>query len=95
MALASAPGVPGAHSLVKPSPVVDVTIGDRTQIGQGVQILAIDHPRHQASRASDLEFGRPVGIGRNVWVGAEAMILPGVSIGDDALIARAAWSPVT
>ena len=66
--------------------VVEVTIGDRTQIGPGVQILAADHPREPALRASGLEFGRPVYIGRNVWIGAGAIILPGVSIGDDALI---------
>src|ERR1700760_3209690 len=66
--------------------VVAVTIGDRTQIGPGVQILAADHPRDAAGRASGLEFGRPVHIGRNVWIGAGAIILPGVSIGDDALI---------
>jgi maltose O-acetyltransferase len=66
--------------------VVEVTIGDRTQIGPGVQILAADHPRDPAQRASGLEFGRPVRIGRNVWIGAGAIILPGVSIDDDALI---------
>ena len=46
--------------------VVEVTIGDRTQIGPGVQILTADHPRDAAARASGLEFGRPVRIGRNV-----------------------------
>jgi maltose O-acetyltransferase len=66
--------------------VVEITIGDRTQIGPGVQILAADHPRDPAERASGLEFGRPVRIGRNVWIGAGAIILPGVVIGDDALI---------
>jgi maltose O-acetyltransferase len=66
--------------------VVEITIGDRTQIGPGVQILAADHPRDAAARASGLEFGRPVRIGRNVWIGGGAIILPGVSIGDDALI---------
>ncbi|MBO1079818.1 sugar O-acetyltransferase [Roseomonas haemaphysalidis] len=66
--------------------VVEVTIGDRTQIGPGVQILAADHPRDPETRATGLEFGRPVRIGRNCWIGAGAIILPGVSIGDDALI---------
>jgi maltose O-acetyltransferase len=66
--------------------VVAVTVGDGTQIGPGVQILTADHPRDPATRASGLEFGRPVRIGRNVWIGAGAIILPGVSIGDDALI---------
>ncbi len=66
--------------------VVEVCIGDLTQIGPGVQILAADHPRDPAQRAAGLEFGRPVRIGRNVWIGAGAIILPGVTIGDDALI---------
>ena len=66
--------------------VVAVMIGDRTQIGPGVQILAADHPRDPAVRASGLELGRPVHIGRNVWIGAGAIILPGVSIGDDAIV---------
>ena len=66
--------------------VVEVTIGDRTQIGPGVQILTADHPRDAAGRSSGLEFGRPVRIGRNVWIGGGAIILPGVSIDDGALI---------
>lgn len=66
--------------------VVQVEIGDMTQIATGVQILTADHPRDPAVRAAGLEFGRPVRIGRNVWIGAGAIILPGVTIGDDALI---------
>ena len=66
--------------------VVEVSIGDKTQIGPAVQILAADHPRNPVQRASGLEFGRPVRIGCNVWIGGGAIILPGVSIGDDALI---------
>lgn len=66
--------------------VVAVTIGDRTQIGPGVQILTADHPRDADQRASGLEFGRPIHIGRNVWIGGGAIILPGVTIGDDVLI---------
>jgi maltose O-acetyltransferase len=66
--------------------VVAVGIGDGTQIGPAVQILAADHPRDPAVRAAGLEFGRAISIGRNVWIGGGAIILPGVSIGDDALI---------
>lgn len=66
--------------------VCAVTIGDKTQIGPGVQILAADHPRDPAVRARMLEFGRPVTIGCNVWIGGGAMILPGVTVGDDAII---------
>ena len=66
--------------------VVAVTIGAKTQIAPGVQILTADHPRDPEVRRAGLEFGRPVHIGENVWIGAGALILPGVTIGDDALI---------
>jgi maltose O-acetyltransferase len=66
--------------------VVSVSIGDGTQIGPAVQIYAADHPRDPAVRRSGLEFGRPVRIGCNVWIGGGAIILPGLAIGDDALI---------
>ena len=66
--------------------VVAVSIGGRTQIGPGVQILAADHPRDAGQRRAGLEFGRPVHIGDNVWIGAGALILPGVTVGDDAII---------
>lgn len=66
--------------------VVEVTIGNKTQIGPGVQILTADHPRDAAEREAGLEFGRPIRIGRNVWIGGGAILLPGVTVGDDALI---------
>ena len=66
--------------------VCPVTIGDGTQIGPAVQIYAADHPRDPAQRAAGLEFGRPVSIGRNVWIGGGAIIVPGVTVGDDAII---------
>jgi maltose O-acetyltransferase len=66
--------------------VVAVTIGDGTQIGPGVQILTADHPRDPASRAAGQEFGRPIRIGRNVWIGGGALLMPGVTVGDDAII---------
>jgi maltose O-acetyltransferase len=66
--------------------VVEVTIGDRTQIGPAVQIYAADHPRDAETRRAGLEFGRPVRIGNDVWIGGAAIILPGVTIGDGAVI---------
>lgn len=70
--------------------VTSVSIGAKTQIGPGVQILAADHPRDAAQRRAGLEFGRPVRIGTNVWIGAAALILPGVTIGDDAIVGAGA-----
>jgi maltose O-acetyltransferase len=66
--------------------VCEVDIGDLTQIGPGVQILTADHPRDPEERARGLEFGQAVSIGRNVWIGGGAIILPGVTIGDDAVL---------
>jgi maltose O-acetyltransferase len=66
--------------------VVEVVIGDRTQIGPAVQIYAADHPRDAETRRDGLEFGRPVRIGSDVWIGGGAIILPGITIGDGALI---------
>lgn len=70
--------------------IVEVRIGDRTQIGPAVQILAADHPRDAATRRTMLEFGRPVSIGADVWIGGGAIIVPGVTIGDGAVIGAGA-----
>ncbi len=66
--------------------VCEVVIGEKTQIGPAVQLMAADHPRDEATRDAGLEFAKPVRIGRNVWIGAGAIVLPGVSIGDGAII---------
>jgi maltose O-acetyltransferase len=55
-----------------------------------VQILTADHPRDPAQRRAGLEFGRPVSIGANVWIGGAAIILPGVTVGDEAIIGAGA-----
>jgi maltose O-acetyltransferase len=70
--------------------VVRVSIGDGTQIGPGVQILTADHPRDPVQRRAGLEFGRPISIGRNVWIGGGAIVLPGVTVGDDAIVGAGA-----
>ena len=66
--------------------VVAIALGDGCQIGPYVQILTADHPRNPALRRQQLESGEPVRIGRNVWIGGGAIVLPGVSVGDDAIV---------
>ena len=66
--------------------VTKVTIGAATTIGPQVQIYTAEHPRDPAQRRQMLEFARPVVIGANVWIGSGAIILPGVTIGDDAIV---------
>lgn len=70
--------------------VVEVTIGAATAIGPGVQILTADHPRDPVQRRTGQESGQPIHIGANVWIGGGAIILPGVTIGDDAVIGAGA-----
>jgi maltose O-acetyltransferase len=70
--------------------VCAVTIGENSQIGPCVQLLAADHPRDPAARRAGWELGRPVTIGRNAWIGGGALLLPGVTVGDDAVIGAGA-----
>ena len=65
--------------------VCPVTIGDYTQFGPGVQVLTPLHPLDAAQRRRE-EYGAPVSIGSDVWVGAGALILPGVRIGSRSVI---------
>ncbi len=66
--------------------VAEIRIGEGTQIGPCVQMLTADHPRAAAERATGLEWGRPISVGSNVWIGGGAILLPGVSIGNDAIV---------
>lgn len=70
--------------------VAAIEIGEDTQIGPNVQILTADHPRDPRERETGVERGIPVKIGRNVWIGGGAIILPGVTVGDDAIIGAGA-----
>lgn len=70
--------------------VVPIHVGARVQIGPMVQLLTADHPREAHRRAAGEEWGRPVRIGDDVWIGAGAIILPGVTVGDGAIIGAGA-----
>lgn len=66
--------------------VAEVRIGSRTLFGPNVQIYTASHPLDYKQRASGLEFGKPVTIGNDVWIGGNAVICPGVVIGDRTVI---------
>jgi maltose O-acetyltransferase len=63
-----------------------VAIGAQALIGPNVQLLAADHPRDPELRRSGLELAAPVTVGANAWVGAGAILCPGVSVGDDSIV---------
>lgn len=65
--------------------VCRVRIGDFTLVGPAVQIYTPLHPMAAEPRRLE-EYGAPVDIGRDVWIGGGAIILPGVRIGDRAVI---------
>ena len=62
-----------------------VSIGDDALIGHNLVVATLNHPV-DPSRRADL-VPAPVTIGRNVWIGANVTILPGVTIGEDAVVA--------
>lgn len=66
--------------------VLPVVIGDDVLFGPNVQIYTATHPLDWQSRAAGLEFGKPITIGSNVWIGGGVIICPGVSIGDRSVI---------
>ena len=65
--------------------VCEVKIGDYTLFGPGVQILTPLHPPNAALRRRQ-EFGKPIEIGADVWVGGGALILAGIRIGSGAVL---------
>ncbi|GAA3928435.1 sugar O-acetyltransferase [Litoribacillus peritrichatus] len=63
-----------------------ITIGDDVMLGPGVHIYTVDHPRDAARRKSGECFSKAVFINDGVWIGGGAKILPGVTIGKNAII---------
>jgi acetyltransferase-like isoleucine patch superfamily enzyme len=66
-----------------------IRIAERTMIGPKVTFITGGHPVDPAERKLFLT-GEPIDVAENVWIGAGATILPGVSIGRDAVIAAGA-----
>src|SRR3954469_10891561 len=65
--------------------VCRVTIGDFTLFGPAVQVYTPMHPMDAELRRMQ-EFGKPITIGSDVWVGGGAILCPGVTIGSKAVI---------
>ncbi len=65
-----------------------VSIGDGCLIGHNVVFATLNHDFNPATRAAMTPA--PIKLGKNVWIGSNAVILPGVSIGDGAIVAAGA-----
>ena len=66
--------------------VCPVTIGDNVLLGPRVCLFTASHPVDPSGRSSGLEFGKPISIGNDVWIGGGALINPGVTIGNASII---------
>ena len=69
-----------------------IWIGDSVMIGPNVTIATAAHPILPALRKKAAQYNLPVRIGDNVWIGAGAIILPGVTIGENRAYAHQAGS---
>ncbi|WP_026889257.1 maltose acetyltransferase domain-containing protein [Clostridium beijerinckii] len=65
---------------------IDVYIGEHVMIAPNVTITPTGHPVDPDLRKPGTQFSIPVKIGNNVWIGSNAVILPGVTIGDNSVI---------
>lgn len=63
-----------------------IHIGDDTLIGPNVGLYTASHPVDPEKRKAGECWSAPIEIGKNVWIGGSSVILPGVTIGDNAVI---------
>ena len=64
----------------------EISVGDYTMIGPDCHIVTAIHPISGIDRRDWKVRGEPIHIGKDVWIGANVTILPGVDIGDDCVI---------
>lgn len=63
-----------------------IEVGDCTMFGPNVIIATAGHPVLPALREKGYQYNMPVKIGKNCWLGAGVIVLPGVNIGDNSVI---------
>ena len=63
-----------------------IYVGDHTMIGPNVTIASAGHPILPELREKGYQFNMPVHIGKNCWIGAGVVIVPGINIGNNTVI---------
>ncbi len=63
-----------------------IYVGDRVMFGPNVTVATANHPINTELRAKSLQYNKDVWIGENTWIGAGAVIMPGVHIGKNTVI---------
>lgn len=64
----------------------DIYVGDRVMFGSNVTIATANHPIEPGLRSKAMQYNKSVHIGENVWVGANTVIVPGITIGKNSVI---------
>ena len=67
--------------------ICPIIIGDNCMFGPNVQLYTATHPILPDERNSGLEYGKPITIGNNVWLGGGVIVNPGVKIGNNVVAA--------
>lgn len=70
--------------------IAPVRIGDSCMIGPNTLTTTVGHPLSAKGRREKKAYGKPVTIGDDVWIGGNSTILPGVSIGNNVVVAAGA-----
>lgn len=70
--------------------VCPIHIGKNAMLGPRVSLVTPEHPLNPVERNSGLEFGRPITIGDNCWIGSDATIVGGVTLGDNVVVGAGA-----
>ena len=63
-----------------------IYVGDNTMFGPNVTVATAGHPILPELRQQGYQYNAPIHIGENCWIGAGALILPGITIGDNVVI---------
>lgn len=66
--------------------IANVKIGDNVMFGSRVGLYTAGHPIDAVIRNEHYEYGKPITIGNNVWVGGNVVFNPGVTVGDNVVI---------
>jgi len=67
-----------------------IEFGDECMLAPGVHVYTATHSIDPVERTSGTEYGEPVTVGDRAWIGGRAVLNPGVSVGDDAVVASGA-----
>lgn len=67
-----------------------ICIGDNVMVGPRVSFYTAGHPTDAEIRIQELEFGLPIVVEDNVWIGGSAVLLPGITVGKNSIVAAGA-----